>query len=89
MLAYLADSLYYVPTLKKWGQVMPKATSCLLNSETIDVGKALDLRDEAKRLRQPRPDFRCVDCEKAVRPHRDGGDGAAILSTWNETKHVL
>lgn len=56
---------------------MPKATSCLLNKKSIEVEEALDLRDEAKRLGQTRPDFRCVDCRKAVRPHRSGGSGAA------------
>lgn len=56
---------------------MPKATTCLLNNETIGIEDALRLRDEAKRVGQPRPDFRCVDCQKAVRPHRDGGHAAA------------
>lgn len=56
---------------------MPKATSCLLNKKSIEVEEALELRDEAKRLGQPRPDFRCVDCQKAVRPHRSGGGGSA------------
>ena len=56
---------------------MPKATSCLLNSNTIGVEEALHLRDDAKRVGQTQPDFQCVDCRKAVRPHRDGGDGAA------------
>jgi len=56
---------------------MPMAISCLLNKKTIGVEEALRLRDEAKRVGQPRPDFLCVDCRKAVKPHRDGGDGAA------------
>jgi hypothetical protein len=56
---------------------MPKATDCILNKKSIGIEEALQLRDEAKRVGQLRPDFRCVDCGKAVRPHRDGGDGAA------------
>jgi hypothetical protein len=55
---------------------MPKATTCLLNNETIGIEDALNLRDEAKRGGQ-RLDFRCVSCRKCVRPHRDGGQAAA------------
>jgi len=56
---------------------MPKAITCTLNKKTITVEAALPLRDDAKRVGQTSPDFRCIDCGKAVRPHRDGGDGAA------------
>jgi hypothetical protein len=52
---------------------MPKAITCVLNKKVIGVDEALNLRDTANR----KPDFRCVDCGKAVRPHRAGGDGAA------------
>lgn len=52
---------------------MPKATACVLNKKIIGVDEALELRDAAKR----KSDFKCVDCGKAVRPHRAGGNGAA------------
>jgi len=56
---------------------MPKATTCLLNKKTTGIEDALRLNDETKRRGQPRPDFKCVECRKGVRPHRDGGHAAA------------
>lgn len=56
---------------------MPKATTCLLNNQTIEIEDALRLRDEARRRKQPLPDFKCLECRKAVQPHRDGGHAAA------------
>lgn len=64
-------------SLSQKENMMPKATTCTLNKMIITVEAALHLRDEAKRAGQTSPDFRCVDCGKAVRPHRDGGSGAA------------
>ena len=56
---------------------MPMATTCRLNRRATDVEEAVELRDEAKRLHQPTPDFRCTDCGKPVRPHRGGGHASA------------
>lgn len=54
---------------------MPRATTCALNGEVIDVLEAL--RRKARLTRSMKADFRCVECGKAVRPHKDGGHGAA------------
>lgn len=54
---------------------MPLATTCRLNGEVIDVHEAL--RRKSRVTRSGRVDFRCVECDQAVRPHRDGGHGAA------------
>lgn len=56
---------------------MPKATTCRLLRREMSVEEAVELRDEAKRLRQQTPHFRCIDCDQAVRPHRSGGHAAA------------
>ena len=52
---------------------MPLATTCRLNKREVDVDDAVELRDEAKRSRQPTLNFRCLDCDEPVRPHRGGG----------------
>ena len=56
---------------------MPKATTCDLNGRRIDIDVAVQLRDDARRLRQPDPDFRCLNCGGVVRPERAGGRQAA------------
>ncbi len=56
---------------------MPLATTCRIGTREITVGEATELRDEAKLANQEKPDFRCMDCGHAVRPHRGGGHAAA------------
>jgi len=56
---------------------MPLATTCRLNKREVDVDDAVELRDEAKRSRQPTLNFRCLDCDEPVRPHRGGGHASA------------
>lgn len=56
---------------------MPISVTCLLNNRTMEIDRALRLKDEADRLGQSRPDFRCTDCRKEVRPHRGGGHAGA------------
>jgi hypothetical protein len=56
---------------------MPKATTCRLLHRELNVEEAVVLRDEARRLRQQAPDFRCIDCGQPIRPHRSGGHAAA------------
>jgi hypothetical protein len=56
---------------------MPKMTKCLLGNEEISISVALRLRDDARKNRYPRPDFRCDICGKPVRPHKKGGPPAA------------
>ena len=58
---------------------MPMATTCLIGEEVVFVDDAIELRDEAKRLGQPKPDFRCTQCGKAVRPHRGSKYAAAHI----------
>ena len=55
---------------------MPRATTCLLCTE-IGVEDALDYKENASRNGKPSPDFKCIHCHKAVRPHREGGHAAA------------
>ncbi len=56
---------------------MPRATSSLLKGEAVSVDEALLLRELNTRQMQPRLDFRCLKCDKPVRPHKDGTHGAA------------
>ena len=56
---------------------MPLATTCFFNGQEVVVEEALRLRDLNAKRRQPRLDFRCIDCSKAVKPHKDGTHGAA------------
>jgi hypothetical protein len=58
---------------------MPRAITCMLNQREISVDEALGLRDSPPRSRSERIDFRCVECNKAVRPHKDGTSGAAHI----------
>jgi hypothetical protein len=55
---------------------MPRATSCKLSGIEIGVEEALGKRQDGLRGRDV-PNFRCVHCGEAVRPHRDGGNAAA------------
>jgi hypothetical protein len=54
---------------------MPRATTCVLNGEVIDVAEAL--RRKRRLTRSMRADFRCTECGKPVRPHRDSDYGDA------------
>ena len=54
---------------------MPRATTCLFKKRKIDVNEALDLRDDEGS--SVSLDFRCVECEKRVRPHKAGGATSA------------
>ena len=56
---------------------MPLATICRLGSQEIEVEQATQLRDQAKRQRQERLDFKCIHCGHPVRPHKGGGHAAA------------
>jgi hypothetical protein len=35
------------------------------------------MKDTADRQRLGRPDFRCIECNQPVRPHRSGGHASA------------
>lgn len=47
----------------------------MLNGEVLDVANAL--RAKNRYTRSMKPDFRCVECGKPVRPHSAGGHGDA------------
>lgn len=56
---------------------MPKMTEAKLNSKQVDIESAVDLRDDARKQGSVAPDFKCIECNKPVRPHRAGGKKAA------------
>lgn len=58
---------------------MARATSCILNGQTIDIAEALRLREQALATGQPYPAFECEECGKPVKPHREGGHGGAHM----------
>jgi len=43
----------------------------------MGVEDALAYKENERRLGKTAPDFKCVHCHEAVRPHRDGGHTAA------------
>jgi competence CoiA-like predicted nuclease len=51
---------------------MPKATTCHLDGRLIEVDKAIILRSQADIQKTARPEFRCRECGKPVKPHRTG-----------------
>jgi uncharacterized protein YlaI len=56
---------------------MPKATTCILESEVISINAALFMRDQAKNKHMPKPNFLCIECNNNVRPHRKSPFGSA------------
>jgi hypothetical protein len=53
---------------------MARATTCRLDGQEIDIHEALRVRDQARRGSYP--DFRCVECDQLVRPHKENGGPA-------------
>jgi len=51
---------------------MATMTDCMLNGAVVDIGAAIDMKDTGLN-----PDFRCNECNQAVRPHRSGGHVSA------------
>ena len=62
---------------------MPRSTTCRLNERQIHIAKAIDLRDSARKRRVEIPDFRYIECNKPVRPHKEGGYAAAHFEHMN------
>jgi len=54
---------------------MPRATKCRIDGQIVDVLTAIALREQATTRRDQHPDFRCQECGRAVRPHREGATG--------------
>ena len=54
------------------GSAVPKAITCTLNGNEIDVANALQMR-----ARGASPVFRCIECGESVRPHKQGTTGQA------------
>ena len=53
---------------------MARATTCKLYGHEMNISEALRERDQARRGSYP--DFRCVECDQLVRPHKEGGGPA-------------
>jgi hypothetical protein len=49
---------------------MPKATTCIVNGESIEIGAALEMRSG-----KTPADLRCVECDEPVRTHKKGTTG--------------
>lgn len=56
---------------------MARANECNSNGEVISVEKALEIRDAVPTGKRNLLSFQCVECGRAVRPHKAGGSGAA------------
>jgi len=59
------------------GQGMARAEKSIMEEKEITVEKALIISDAWPSRRRKSLGFRCIECGKAVRPHKAGGNGAA------------
>lgn len=66
---------------------MPRAITCMLDHVEVSISDALNQRDDARSSRQAVPDFRCVECSEAVRPHKGGGHGGAHFEHLRRNPH--
>jgi hypothetical protein len=58
---------------------MPRAVTCVLDGEVIEIDRALELRGAT---RYESPEYRCVSCGERVHPHRTGNQGDAHFEHW-------
>jgi hypothetical protein len=56
---------------------MPRADGYNFEGQVISIEKALDIRDATTLENRILLGFECVECGKAVRPHKAGGNGSA------------
>lgn len=56
---------------------MARSTMCTLDECEISVEQAIELRDAAQHRKIKKPDFRCMECGRPVRPHKAGGIACA------------
>jgi hypothetical protein len=61
---------------------MPRATQCRFKGRQVGITEALQLR-ETKGRGLP---FRCIQCEKPVKPHRAGGHTASHFEHLRRNK---
>jgi hypothetical protein len=54
---------------------MPKATTCNLAGQIIEIEEGLQLRDDAVENGGPYPEFRCCECGEFVQPQQEGTTG--------------
>ena len=62
---------------KMEGQGIARAEKCIMEGKEITVEKALTIRDASPSGGRKALGFICIECGKAVRPHKAGGNGAA------------
>jgi 5-methylcytosine-specific restriction enzyme A len=55
---------------------MPLSIEALYGKEKIGIVKALEIRNAAK-AGKGNYAFRCIQCDKPVRPHKEGGSASA------------
>jgi hypothetical protein len=67
------------PRLEQSGILMARATRSILNGLVVDVSEATRIRDQALADGLPYPDFRCVEFDEPVRPHKEGGHAGAHI----------
>ena len=56
---------------------MVTMTNCIVDGHGVGIDRAVDLRDQADNRGVARPEFRCIECNQAVRAHKSGGHAAA------------
>lgn len=62
---------------------------CMLKAKEIGIREALELRDDARRDKQPDYDFRCTVCGQSVRAHKGSATGAAHFEHFKRNEACL
>ena len=63
------------PTRKEGG--MAKMTTCLVKGKVVGIAEALTDRDLARARKAAPSEYKCVECNNPVRPHKSGGQAGA------------
>lgn len=56
---------------------MARAQICIFNGVKISVEKAIKIREGTSQKERKKLNFKCIECENKVRPHKAGGNASA------------
>lgn len=65
---------------------MARSTTCILDGRNISIEKAIRWWDVATATKSQRPDFRCIECNEEVRPHKEGGNSPAHFEHFHSNE---
>lgn len=56
---------------------MAKTTTCLVKGKVVGIAEAVTDRDLARARKAAPSEYKCVECNNPVRPHKSGGQAGA------------